>query len=166
MKQKILNAIIIIGFIWTALATIYTTAIPPEIKAKLPYVSTLTLVFTGAASTTVSSILVYVKEFVRKEKTFNVKINKDLREMVIKQDKATNEKIDFLLDLIAKQDNNIESLTNERNVKNKIDIKNGEKLNRLINLISVSLESTKSNPLADKDIVSKIEEVLYNEKEK
>ena len=75
-------------------------------------------------------------------------------------------KIDFLLDLIAKQDNNIESLTNERNVKNEIDIKNGEKLNRLINLISVSLESTKSNPLADKDIVSKIEEVLYNEKEK
>ena len=97
MKQKILNAIIIIGFIWTALATIYTTAIPPEIKAKLPYVSTLTLVFTGAASTTVSSILVYVKEFVRKEKTFNVKINKDLREMVIKQDKATNEKNRFLI---------------------------------------------------------------------
>lgn len=159
---KMVNAFIIIGFLWTALAGIYVVAVPQDIKDMLPDFTWATALVSGGATGLFSSLAVYIKFIIKGNQAetngklqdfaeYSIKIVEHYKEIGVLY-KAIKDEIDKLV-----LENNIDNINNE--------VLNNE-LVELKNLIKVDLQSKLTNPLIDKEAEKKIREVLYEEEEK
>lgn len=156
--KKIINALIIIGYIWLAIVGIYEFAIPLEIKEQIP-IDTKMFIFSAGFTGALSSALLYMKSFtfkVRKDNTeAHVLIASEVSDMKHQTQKQE------VLTLRMKE--NVESLIKNKEIETKEIQENNKLLKRSIELQELELESRLTNPLIDKDIAEKIKVVLANE---
>lgn len=165
MKKKILNIFIVLGYLWLSLAFIYTSVLPAEFKAKLPHVDIWSFAMSGVVTGGVSTILMYVKHYISKERVSNLETMIELHKKISENDDRTKEQVDKLKSLIYEQSANIKKFIEQTANKEVIEKENAERLERIIELIEVELKSKMSNPFVEKDVLSEIEEVLGVEKE-
>jgi hypothetical protein len=156
--KKIINALIIIGYVWLAFVGVYEFAIPLEIKQQLP-IDTKMFVFSAGFTGALSSALLYMKNFTNNSQKLNVTQFKTIRD----EFGEVFDKINKLDSVVVKQNTNINrfnELKEQENIKLDESIKLQKETNKLLRL---ELESRITNPLIDNDIKDKIKAVLDNE---
>lgn len=158
--KKLVNTLIIIGYIWLALSLIFQTALPIEIKDKLPFINSWSFVFTGLSTGAISTILLYVKNFTRNSEASNLGIIIDITDRLLKLDDLINNQDKNIL----KQNENLLKLEQSKLIDNENNLKLIEQNNEIIRLQKVELESRLTNPLIDENIKAKIKAVLGDEK--
>lgn len=158
--KKIINTLIIVGYIWLALSLIFQTALPIEIKDKLPFINSWSFVFTGLSTGAISTILLYVKNFTRNSEASNLGIIIDITDRLLKLDNLINNQDKNIL----KQNENLLKLEQSKLIDNENNLKLIEQNNEIIRLQKVELESRLTNPLIDENIKAKIKAVLGDEK--
>lgn len=158
--KKIINTLIIVGYIWLALSLIFQTALPIEIKDKLPFINSWSFVFTGLSTGAISTILLYVKNFTRNSEASNLGIIIDITDRLLKLDDLINNQDKNIL----KQNENLLKLEQSKLIDNENNLKLIEQNNEIIRLQKVELESRLTNPLIDENIKAKIKAVLGDEK--
>ena len=158
--KKIINTLIIVGYIWLALSLIFQTALPIEIKDKLPFINSWSFVFTGLSTGAISTILLYVKNFTRNSEASNLGLIIDITDRLLKLDDLINNQDKNIL----KQNENLLKLEQSKLIDNENNLKLIEQNNEIIRLQKVELESRLTNPLIDENIKDKIKAVLGDEK--
>lgn len=158
--KKLINTLIIVGYIWLALSLIFQTALPIEIKDKLPFINSWSFVFTGLSTGAISTILLYVKNFTRNSEASNLGIIIDITDRLLKLDDLINNQDKNIL----KQNENLLKLEQSKLIDNENNLKLIEQNNEIIRLQKVELESRLTNPLIDENIKAKIKAVLGDEK--
>lgn len=158
--KKIINTLIIVGYIWLALSLIFQTALPIEIKDKLPFINSWSFVFTGLSTGAISTILLYVKNFTRNSEASNLGLIIDITDRLLKLDDLINNQDKNIL----KQNENLLKLEQSKLIDNENNLKLIEQNNEIIRLQKVELESRLTNPLIDENIKVKIKAVLGDEK--
>lgn len=158
--KKIINTLIIVGYIWLALSLIFQTALPIEIKDKLPFINSWSFVFTGLSTGAISTILLYVKNFTRNSEASNLGLIIDITDRLLKLDDLINNQDKNIL----KQNENLLKLEQSKLIDNENNLKLIEQNNEIIRLQKVELESRLTNPLIDENIKAKIKAVLGDEK--
>lgn len=161
MKNKILNLILIIGYVWFAVALLYNYALPIEYKELLPEINGLTFLLSGTTVASVSVVIQYVKSLLGKQTDTNVNTLLAFNDML----KGQEDKIKELTNIITRQNNNIADFNTER----KVEVDNQ---NKIISLLArnnkyqkTELESRITNPLIDQNIKKRIEVLLNEEKD-
>lgn len=119
----------------------------------------------GVVTGGVSTILMYVKHYISKERVSNLETMIELHKKISENDDRTKEQVDKLKSLVYEQSANIKKFIEQTANKEVIEKENAERLERIIELIEVELKSKMSNPFVEKDVLSEIEEVLGVEKE-
>lgn len=157
--KKIINAIIIIGYIWLSFILIYNTVLPQEYKDAIPFLNSLGVLFSGLSTGAISSVLIYIKTFVNKSERYNLDIIKDL----VNQINALDDLFNKLEVAIKNQGANINQLNNEKIVENENKKELLQENKELVKLIKLYFQSKATNPLIDKDIEKQIKEVLGDE---
>ena len=158
--KKLINTLIIVGYIWLALSLIFQTALPIEIKDKLPFINSWSFVFTGLSTGAISTILLYVKNFTRNSEASNLGLIIDVTNKLLKLDDLINNQDKNIL----KQNENLLKLEQSKLIDNENNLKLIEQNNEIIRLQKVELESRLTNPLIDENIKAKIKAVLGDEK--
>lgn len=158
--KKLINTLIIVGYIWLALSLIFQTALPIEIKDKLPFINSWSFVFTGLSTGAISTILLYVKNFTRNSEASNLGLIIDITDRLLKLDDLINNQDKNIL----KQNENLLKLEQSKLIDNENNLKLIEQNNEIIRLQKVELESRLTNPLIDENIKAKIKAVLGDEK--
>lgn len=157
--KKLVNTLIIIGYIWLALSLVFQTSLPMEIKEKLPFIDSWSFIFTGLSTGGISTVLLYVKNFTRNSEAGNLSLTIDLTNKLLKLDEIIKEQEVN----INKQNENILKLVNNKLVENANTNKIIEQNKEVIRLQKVELESRLTNPLIDENIKEKIKVVLERE---
>lgn len=161
MKNKILNLILIIGYVWFAVALLYNYALPIEYKELLPEINGLTFLLSGTTVASVSVVIQYVKSLLGKQTDTNVNTLLAFHDMLKEQE----DKIKELTNIITRQNNNIADFNTER----KVEVDNQNKIISLLERNNkyqkTELESRITNPLIDQNIKKRIEVLLNEEKD-
>lgn len=161
MKNKILNLILIIGYVWFAVALLYNYALPAEYKELLPEINGLTFLLSGTTVASVSVVIQYVKSLLGKQTDTNVTNLLAFHDMLKEQE----DKIKELTNIITRQNNNIADFNTER----KVEVDNQNKIISLLERNNkyqkTELESRITNPLIDQNIKKRIEVLLNEEKD-
>lgn len=161
MKNKILNLILIIGYVWFAVALLYNYALPIEYKELLPEINGLTFLLSGTTVASVSVVIQYVKSLLGKQTDTNVNTLLAFNDML----KGQEDKIKELTNIITRQNNNIADFNTER----KVEVDNQNKIISLLERNNkyqkTELESRITNPLIDQNIKKRIEVLLNEEKD-
>ena len=161
MKNKILNLILIIGYAWFAVALLYNYVLPLEYKELLPEINEITFLLSGTTVASVSVVIQYVKSLLGKQTDTNVNTLLAFNDMLKEQE----DKIKELTNIITRQNKNIADFNTERKVENDNQTKIISLLERNNKYQKTELESRITNPLIDKNIKSRIEVLLNEEKE-
>lgn len=158
--RKVLNVIVIIGYIWFVLMLAYNSIIPQEIKDKIPFINEYSFFFTGISTGGISTALLFVKNFVQKSENENVKTYLDL----INKIEGINRVLEKQANVIQEQNKNINKLEQLKAVESE-KLEELKVLNaKIVEQQQVELKSKLTNPLLDNDIKKLIEVVLGNEK--
>lgn len=161
MKNKILNLILIIGYAWFSIALLYNYVLPLEYKELLPEINEITFLLSGTTVASVSVVIQYVKSLLGKQTDTNVNTLLAFNDMLKEQE----DKIKELTNIITRQNKNIADFNTERKVENDNQTKIISLLERNNKYQKTELESRITNPLIDKNIKSRIEVLLNEEKE-
>lgn len=158
--KKIVNVLIIIGYLWLTVIMLYNTVLPAQYKDLIPQFTNLPFLLSATFAGVLSSALLYMKQFTNKQNETNVNALLNFNDKL----KDFDSTIFKLESLVNGQNGNLNTLNTENEKKSvKYDeiIKLLEKNNRLA---QVELESRITNPLIDNNIKVKIKELLDNEK--
>lgn len=160
MKKKLFTLFTYANLGVMAINSLYFV-IPPEYQAMIPNYNWLTAIVAGGATGIIGMLSLYAKSYLQKEGNKNIEIvgkiiDKvvSLEEELIKVKTSNAEVIREVKNLDGgsnKTNLNIERLTNEIAKNNRLQV--------------ADLESKMTNPLIDKEALSKIKELLANEEE-
>lgn len=162
--KKILNVIIIIGYIWLSLALIYNQ-MPPEYTEKLPIDNT-TFILSGATLGIVSTVVQVIKLLLNKNTETNVNALICFKEFLNEQDTRLGEldektyKQNLMVENLGRV---VTELSRVKNIENEKQEKIIELLKRNNELAKVELKSRLTNPLIDLNIKEEIEAILDEE---
>lgn len=157
--KKILNSVIIIGYLWFSLALLYNFVIPPETKEAFPQINNLTFLFSGTTMGALAAVLQYVKQLLGKQTNDNLDNLIKLYDRLSEQEKT----IDMLKETITNQNENINNLNKIKQVENRKQDEIIQLIDKTNKYLKVELESRQTNPFTDQEIKDKIGELLNEE---
>ena len=157
--KKIINALIIIGYLWLSLITLYNTVLPQQYKDLVPQFTNLPFLLSATFAGVLSSALLYMKQFTNKQGKVQVETLIAFNEKLKDRD-STIFKMEAMIYSQNSNINSLNELKTKENAKQDIIVK---RLERSIELAELELASRLTNPLIDTNIKERINKVLDNE---
>lgn len=158
MKKKILDIVIVIGYLFSFISILYGVALPTEYQ--LPEINPTTLLVGGGATTVLSSAGMYFKNMFTKQGREHdnnlIQITSHIVELTDRVGKLVKE-----LDIVKGYIDGVNVLDSRK--QKRLDYLMTI-MERNIDLNKAQLESRLTNPFTDKEVKEHIKGVLENDK--